>query len=98
MLPPSVTLGVAVSVAVTVSSVSVIAVTAGVLLTSTFSKLPPLVLLIVVETEPASTYASSVGAATDTEPVLAPAAMLIIAPFDRVTVIAAPAGLVSDAV
>ena len=98
MLPPSATEGVAVRDSVVVSSVSVTVVTAGVLLISSLSKLPPLVLLIVVETEPASTYASSVGAATDTEPMLAPAAMLIIAPFDRVTVIAAPAGLVSDAV
>ena len=43
-------------------------------------------LLIVADTLPASTYTSSLGAATLTVPVLAPAAMVIVAPLLSVTV------------
>ena len=52
------------------------------------SKLPPLALLIVADTLPASTYASSPGAATLTVPELAPAATVIVAPLERLTVTA----------
>ncbi len=98
MLPPSATLGVEDSEMVVVLFVSETAVTAGAGSMARLSKLPPLVPVIVVETDPASTYTSSAGAGIDTEPILAPAAMVIAAPLDRFTVTAVPAGLVSDAV
>ena len=47
---------------------------------------------------PASTYTSSLGAATLTLPELAPAAMVIVAPLSSVTVTAVLAALVSEAV
>ena len=97
MLPPSAMLGLAVRLTVVVSSVSLMLVVAAAGLIASDSKLPPLVPLIVAETEPASVYTSSVGAATDTEPMLAPAAMVIVAPLDRFTVTAVVAALVSDA-
>ena len=50
------------------------------------------------DTLPASTYTSSLGAATLTVPVLAPAAMVIVAPLLSVTVTAVCAGLFSEAV
>ena len=53
---------------------------------------------IVVDTVPASTYGSSLGAATETVPIVAPAAMAMTAPLDRVSVTALCAGLVSVAV
>ena len=64
MLPPSATLAMAVRLTVVVSIVSVIAVVAGVGSMARFSKLPPLAEAMVAETEPASTYTSSAGAAT----------------------------------
>ena len=83
---------------VVVSSVSVTLVTAGAGLVTRFSKLPPMAEAIVVLTAPASTYGSSVGAATLTVPVLAPAAMTIVAPLLSVTVTALCAGAVRLAV
>ena len=98
MLPPSATLGVAVSDTVVVSSVSVIAVVAGAGSMASLSKLPPEALTIVADTEPASLYTSSPGAGTLTLPELAPAATVIVAPLLSVTVTALCAALVSDAV
>jgi hypothetical protein len=98
MVPPSATLGVALSDTVVVLMVSLTAVVAAAGLTARFSKLPPLALLIVVDTVPASTIASSLGAATLALPLLAPAAMLIVAPLDSVTVTGVCAAAVSDAV
>ena len=87
-----------VRLSVVVLTVSVTVVVAAVALIDRFSKLPPVALLIVADTLPASTYTSSVGAATLTVPELAPAAMLIVAPLLSVTVTAVCAGLVSEAV
>ena len=98
MLPPSATLGVAVSETVVVSIVSLMLVVAAAGLIARFSKLPPAADTIVAETEPASRYTSSFGARTLTEPLEAPAAMLIVAPLLRVTVTGAPAGLLRLAV
>ena len=66
---------------------SVTVVTAGTLPTARPSKPPPLVPAIEADTLPASTYTSSLGAATAIEPVVAPAAMAITAPLDSVTLI-----------
>ena len=98
MLPPSATLGVAVRLTVVVSAVSVMAVVAGAGLTARFSKLPPVALTIVADTLPASTYTSSVGAATVAVPLLAPAAIVITAPLLRVIDTGVLAGLVRLAV
>src|SRR5512138_1755506 len=98
MAPPSATLGLAVRLTVAVSIVSVIAVVAAVGLTASDSKLPPTAETIVVDTLPASRYTSSLGAATLTVPLLAPAAMAIVAPLLNVTVTAVCAVLVNDAV
>src|SRR5688500_4385423 len=97
MLPPSATLAVAVKLTVVAPIVSVIAVVAAAGLNARLSKLPLVALAIVADTLPASTYTSSLGAATLTLPELAPAAMLIVAPLLSVTVTALCAGLVSDA-
>ncbi|MDH4288288.1 MAG: hypothetical protein OEV65_06075, partial [Aquincola sp.] len=59
------------------------------------SKLPPVAVLIVAETVPASMYGSSSGAATEALPLEVPAAMLIVAPLDSVTLTGVPAGLLS---
>ncbi|MNH18550.1 hypothetical protein D3C78_1102120 [compost metagenome] len=83
---------------VVVWRVSVTAVTAAVLLTTRFSKLPPEVPVMFADTSPASMYTSSPGAATITEPDVLPAAMLMVWPLLRVTVIAVPAGLLNVAV
>src|SRR5256714_13010854 len=96
--PPSATLAVAVRETVVVSIVSVIAVMAAAGFTANDSKLPPVAELIVAETLLASTYTSSLAAATLTVPELAPAAMPITAPFDRVTVTGVWAMLVKLAV
>ena len=77
-------------------SVTLVVAAAGLMVSA--SKLPPDALLMVADTLPASTYTSSPGAATLTVPELAPAAMLIVAPLERVTITAVCAGLVSDAV
>ena len=98
MLPPSATLAEAVRLTVVVAMVSVIAVVAAAGLIARLSKLPPVALLIVADTLPASTYTSSPGAGTLTVPELAPAAMLIVAPLLSVTVTAVCAALFSDAV
>src|SRR4030095_2484035 len=98
MLPPSATLAVAVRLTVGLAIVSVIAVVAAAGLIARFSKLPPVPLEIVADTLPASTYTSSLGAATLTVPLLAPAAMLIVAPLLKVTVTAVCAAFVNDAV
>ena len=62
------------------------------------SKLPPVALLMVADTLPASTYTSSLGAATLTLPEVAPAAMLMVAPLLSVTVTGVCAAFDSDAV
>src|SRR5215831_9803277 len=98
MTPPSATLGLALRLTVVVSIVSVIAVVAAAGLIARLSKLPPLAAVMVADTLPASTYTSSLGAATLTLPLLAPAAMLIVAPLLSVTATAVCATLVSDAV
>ena len=98
MLPPSATLGVAVRLSVVVLIVSVTLVVAAAGLIASASKLPPDALLIVADTLLASIYTSSTGAATLTVPELAPAAIVIVAPLERVTVTAVCAELVSDAV
>ena len=97
-MPPSATLPVAVRETVVASVVSVMLVVAAVGFTTRDSKLPPVAVAIVAETEPASMYTSSLGAATLTVPLEAPAAMLITAPLDSVTDTAVPAGLVRLAV
>ena len=97
-MPPSATLGVAVRVAVVTSIVSVTVVTAAAASITSDSKLPPVAVLIVRETLPASTYGSSVGAAMLTVPLVAPAAMVIVSPVDSVTVTGVSAGLVRVAV
>ena len=97
-MPPSATVGVAVSVAVVVSIVSLTVVVAAAPSIDSDSKPPPEVDAIVRATEPASRYGSSVGAAIDTVPVVAPAAMPIVWPVESVTVIGVTAALVSVAV
>ena len=83
---------------VVTSIVSLMAVTAAAPLTARFSKLPPVAVVIVAETLPASTCTSSLGAATLTLPELAPAAMVIVVPLLSVTVTGVCATLVSAAV
>jgi hypothetical protein len=78
--------------------VSVTVVVAADGLIASASKLPPVALLIVVETVPASTYAVSPCAGTLTVPELAPAAIVIVAPLARLTVTGVCAALLSDAV
>ena len=97
-MPPSATEAEAVSETVVMSVVSVIEVVAAAGFTTRLSKLPPVAELMVAETEPASMYTSSVGAATLTVPVVAPFAIVIVAPFDSVTVTAPCAALVRLAV
>ena len=98
MLPPSATAGEAVRVTVLASTVSVMVVTAAAGLRTRFSKLPPLAPVMVTDTEPASRYTSSVGAATGTEPLLVLARMVIVAPFESVTVTSLCAGALRVAV
>ena len=86
MLPPSATLGEAVRLTVVVSRVSVMLVVAGAGLTASDSKLPPVAEAIVAETEPASSYTSSPGAATLAVPDEAPAAIMMTLPLESVTV------------
>ena len=81
-----------------VSSVSVIAVVAAAGLIASASKLPPVAAVIVADTVPASTYTSSLGAGTFAVPLVAPAAMLIVAPLDRVTLTGEAAAFVNVAV
>ena len=83
---------------VVASIVSVTLVVADAVPSCRFSKLPPLVAVIERETLPASTYGSSVGARIDTEPVVAPAAIVIVWPLDSVTVSGVCAAFVSVAV
>jgi len=64
MLPPSATAGRSGQRHVLVSAVSVIEVLAAVESMTSDSKLPPMAESMLTETEPASTYTSSVGAAT----------------------------------
>ena len=97
-MPPSATEPVAVSETVVASVVSVMLVVAAAGFTTRDSKLPPVAVAIVAETEPASMYTSSLGAATETVPVVAPLAIVITAPFDKVTVTAPCAALVRLAV
>ena len=96
--PPSGALADAVSDTVVVSVVLVMVVLAAAGLTASCSKLPPEALAIVADTLPASTYTSSAGAFTLTEAELAPAAIVIVAPFDSVTVTGLCAALVRLAV
>ena len=98
MLPPSATLGVALRLTVVVSRVSVTVVVAAAGLMASASKLPPVAAVIVADTLPASTYTSSLGAATLTVPLVAPAAMVIVAPLDSVTLTGVAAAFVSVAV
>ena len=77
---------------------SVTAVTAGVALTFSFSKSPPVVPVMVALTLPPSTYTVLRGASTVTLPSVAFLAMEMVEPLLRLTVIALPAGLVSLAV
>ena len=98
MLPPSATLGVAVRLMVVRPIVSLTVVVAAAGFTTRFSKLPPLAVLMVADTLPASAYTSSFGAATLAWPALAPAAIVIEAPLLSVTVTALCAGAFSDAV
>ncbi len=95
---PSATTASPVIETVVASIVSVMVVVAALALTFSASKLPPVALVIVREMLPASTYTSSVGARTDTEPVLLPAAMVIVSPVDNVTVTGVCAALVNVAV
>ncbi len=81
-----------------VSTASVTLVTTAERSASTRSKLPPLWLAIAVRTLLPSMYGVLAGAGKFTEPLVAPAAMLITAPLARVTVIAVPAGLLRVAV
>ena len=83
---------------VVVSKLSVTLVTAGVESTDRVSKLPPVAPVIVVDTEPASTYGLFAWVATDTVPVVAPSAMVMVEPLLRFTVTAPCAGLVKVAV
>src|SRR5262245_12062214 len=86
MLPPSTTEGrrVGLEGAALIGAVTDVAAGAG--LMASCSKLPPVPVLTVADTLPASTYTSSLGAATLTVPELAPAAMVMVAPLDSVTV------------
>ncbi|MNC79354.1 hypothetical protein D3C75_1318140 [compost metagenome] len=77
---------------------SVTAVATGKRLVSTSSKLPPLWVAIAVTTLPPSMYGVFACTAKFAEPVMAPAAMLITTPLNRVTVMAVPAGLLRVAV
>ena len=97
-MPPSVTDAAPAIDSVVVSTVSATAVVAAAGLTASASKPPPVALLIVADTLPASTCTSSPGAARPTVPELAPAAMVMTAPLLSVTVTGVNAGLVSDAV
>ena len=97
-MPPSATLPVAVRETVVASVVSVIEVVAAAGYTTRLSKLPPVAVVIVADTEPASMYTSSLGAVTETVPVVAPLAIVIVAPFDNVTVTAPWVALVRLAV
>ena len=94
MKPPSATLADAVRLTVLASTVSVIVVVAGAPLTTRLSKLPPDAATMLVDTLPASTYTSSLGAGTLTVPELAPAAMVMVAPLARLTVTAVCAAAV----
>ncbi|CAM3811310.1 hypothetical protein PSRE111525_12455 [Pseudomonas reidholzensis] len=75
MLPPSLTEGVAVRVTVEVSRLSLIAVVAGVLLTTRLSKLPPSALSMLSATVLALLYTSLAVACTFTLALAWPAAM-----------------------
>ena len=97
-MPPSAAEGVAFSETVELSMVSVTLVTAGTVLGTRFSKLPPVALEMVASTLPASLYTSSAGAATVAVPEVAPAAIVITAPLLKVTVTGVPAALVRVAV
>ena len=84
------------TVVTSIVSLTVVVAAAG--LTTRLSKLPPVAAVIVREMLPASRYGSSAGAAIDTEPVVAPAAIVIVSPVDSVTVTGVSASLVSVAV
>ncbi|MCY1352122.1 hypothetical protein D9M69_384070 [compost metagenome] len=98
MVPFSSTLGVAVRVTVVVSIESVMVVTAGVVFGTKFSKLPPVVLVMVVLTVLPLLKTSLAEVGTFTEPLVWPAAMVMVEPLDRVTVTGVCAGLVRVAV
>ena len=89
---------VAVKVRPVASSESLIVVTAGVVLGTRFSKLPPVVPVMVVLTVEPLTYTSLAGVSTTTVPVVLPASITMTEPLLKVTVIAVPAGLVRVAV
>ncbi|MNP75705.1 hypothetical protein D3C76_1728110 [compost metagenome] len=76
------------------SGESVMVVTAGVVSGTRFSKLPPVVAVIVVLTVLPLTYTSFAGVSTTTEPLVLPASMTMTEPLLKVTVIGVPAGLV----
>ncbi|MOA60958.1 hypothetical protein D3C78_1859800 [compost metagenome] len=73
-------------------------VTAGVVSGTRFSKLPPVVPVIVALTVLPLTYTSFAGVSTTTLPLVLPASMTMTEPLLKVTVIGVPAGLVRVAV
>jgi len=97
--PPSVTVAVALRLAVVTSVSSTTEVVAAAVLRTRLSKVvPPETAVIDRLTVPASMYGSSLGAATATVPLVAPEAIVIVSPVDRVTVTADVALFVSVAV
>ncbi|MNP36012.1 hypothetical protein D3C76_1293690 [compost metagenome] len=88
----------AVRVRPVLSTESVMVVTAGVVLGTRFSKLPPVVLVMVVLTVLPLLKTSLAEVGTFTEPLVWPAAMVMVEPLDRVTVTGVCAGLVRVAV
>jgi len=97
--PPSVTVFVAARLTVVTSVSSSTEVEAAVVLKARLSKVaPPLTAVMLRVVVPASTYGSSLGAFTATVPEVAPEAIVIVSPVDRVTVTADVAVLVSVAV
>ncbi len=89
---------VAVRVKPVLSTESVMVVTAGVVFGTRFSKLPPVAPVIVVLTVLPLLYTSLAAVGTLTVPTVSPAAMVMVEPFDRVTVTGVCAGLVNVAV
>ncbi len=98
MLPPSPTVVVAVRTTSTLSMVSLIVVVAPLPATSNFSKLPPVVSVILTVCVLLSMNTSSVGAGTVTVPTVSPALMVIDEPLSNFSVTSVPALLESVAV
>ncbi|KWV78896.1 hypothetical protein PFL603g_01663 [Pseudomonas fluorescens] len=98
MLPPSPTVAVAVRTTSTLSIVSLIVVVAPLPATSSFSKLPPVVSVILTVCVLLSMNTSSVGAGTVTVPTVSPALMVIEEPLSNFSVTSVPALLLKVAV